>query len=86
MKLSEAIKIIDYSVDQQCPTKEEQLEAEMVFWKDLLGVTINNPDGSYKSMYSILQEAAEKFNSIPETYPISTEDIKKLLENRRDKQ
>lgn len=84
MKLNEAIKIIDYSADQQCPTKEEQLEAEKAFWKDLFNVTIDNPDGSYKSTYTILQEAAEKFNGIPETYHISAEDMKKLLEDRKD--
>lgn len=61
MKLSEAIKIINYDVYDKCVTEEEQLEAQIVFWKDLYGVTIKNPDGSYKSMYTIFKEASERF-------------------------
>lgn len=62
MKLSEAIKIINYDVYDRCVTKEEELEAQMVFWRDLFGVSIKNPDGSYKSMYTIFEEASKCFN------------------------
>ena len=43
MKLSEAIQIINFDVYDRCITEEEQLEAQMVFWRDLYGVTIKNP-------------------------------------------
>lgn len=61
MKLSEAIKIMDYGVYDRCVAEEEQLEAQMVFWRDLCGVDIKNPDGSYKSMHTIFKEASERF-------------------------
>jgi hypothetical protein len=61
MKLSEAIKIINHDVYDRCITEEEILEAHMVFWK-ALGVNIKNPDGSYKSMYTIFEEASKCFN------------------------
>lgn len=60
MKLSEAIQIINFDVYDRCITEEEQLEAQMVFWRDLYGVTIKNPDGSYKSMHTIFKEASER--------------------------
>jgi hypothetical protein len=59
MKLSEAIQIINCDVYDKCTTEEEQLEAQTVFWRDLYGVTIKNPDGSYKSMYTIFKEVEE---------------------------
>ena len=62
MNLSEAIKIINQDVGYTSVTKEKELEAQMVFWRDLFGVTINNPDGSYKSMYTIFEEASKCFD------------------------
>ena len=62
MKLREAIKIINYDVYDRCVTKEEELEAQMVFWRDLFGVSIKRPDGSYKSMYTIFEEASKCFD------------------------
>lgn len=61
MKLSEAIKIIDYDIDRYV-TKEEEVEALIVFWRDLFGVNLQNPDGSYKSVYTVLEEASKCFN------------------------
>jgi hypothetical protein len=62
MKLSEAVKIINYDVYDRCITEEELLEAQTVFWKTLFGVDIKNPDGSYKSMYTIFEKASKCFN------------------------
>ena len=60
MKLSEAIKIINYDVYDRYVTEEEELEAQIVFWRDLFGVTIKNPDGSYKNMNAIFEEASKR--------------------------
>ena len=57
MELSEAIKIFNY---EKCGTKEEQLEAATLVFKHLFKVDVQNDDGSYKSMYSILEEASHK--------------------------
>jgi hypothetical protein len=62
MELSEAIKIINYEVYDRCVTKEEEVEAQRVFWRDLFKVDIQNSDGSYKSVYSIFEEASKCFN------------------------
>ena len=58
MNLTEAIKIINY---EKFGTEEECLEAAKVFFKELYGVDIQNPDDSYKSVYSIFEEASKCF-------------------------
>ena len=59
MTINEAIKILDYEGYEEYHTKEEYLEALRLFWKEMYGTDIQNEDGSYKSMYTILKEAYE---------------------------
>ena len=59
MTINEAIKILDYEDYEKYYTNEERLEALRLFWKEMYGTDIQNEDGTYKSMYTILKEAYE---------------------------
>jgi uncharacterized protein affecting Mg2+/Co2+ transport len=60
MTFKKAIDIIngDIFVDDK-----EQLEAYETYFKTL-GVTISNPDGTYKSIYDIFKEASDNFQNL----------------------
>ena len=57
MDLKRAIDIINYEPLDEVPTKEEQLEAYQIFFKEKFNVDIQNQDGSYKTMLTIIKEA-----------------------------
>ena len=57
MDLKRAINIINYEPLDEAPTKEEQLEAYQIFFKEKFNVDIQNQDGLYKTMSIIIKEA-----------------------------
>ena len=57
MNLKRAINIINYEPLDKVPTKKEQLEAYQIFFKEKFNVDIQNQDGSYKTMSTIIKEA-----------------------------
>lgn len=52
------LDIIDYKI---IATEEETMDAYTTFF-NMFGVTVCNPDGTYKSTYDILKEASENIN------------------------
>ena len=57
MNLKRAIDIINCEPLDKVPTKEEQLEAYQIFFKEKFNTNIQNQDGSYKPMLTIIKEA-----------------------------
>ena len=49
-------QIIDFEAEAGVVTKEEMIEAYTMFFK-LFDVDIHNSDGTYKSLYTIFEEA-----------------------------
>ena len=67
--------------------KQELVEQFVEFVKDQYGYEVvleesDTPD-TFESIFGITPESIDKFNSIPETYPISVEDMKKLLDKEK---
>lgn len=50
------LEIINCEPDSKLANKEEVLEAYTMYF-GLFGVTVKNPDNTYKSLYQILEEA-----------------------------
>lgn len=57
MDINRAIKIINLEPTEFSALKEEKMEAFKVFFKSF-GVDIIDKNGSYKTVYEILKEAA----------------------------
>lgn len=55
------LQIIDFDPEAGEVTKEELVEAYTKFF-GLLGVTVKNPDGTFKSIYDIFKEASINLN------------------------
>lgn len=60
------MQIINFDLEAGEVTKEEQLEAYVMFFK-LLGVTIKNPDGTYKTIHQVFEETHNKLLNKKET-------------------
>ena len=52
------LDIINYNV---IATEEESIEAYTMYFK-MLGVSVCNPDGTYKTMFDIFKEASVNIN------------------------
>ena len=59
MKLEEALSIINYD---KMATKEQELEAFATIFKEMYGVDIQNPDGTYKDLFNLFEEANKNLN------------------------
>lgn len=59
MEFKEALSIINF---ETTGTKEQELEAYTIMFKEMFGVDVRNQDGTYKNLYDIFEEANKNIN------------------------
>ena len=59
MKLQEAMEFVN---KEKIGTQEQQLTAFTTMFKEMYGVNVKNDDGTYKSLYTVLEEASSKIS------------------------